>query len=281
MFKNLTSVIKDDVKKALLEDVGTGDVSAQILPQNLQLKAQILTREPMVVAGIPWAEHTFFAISQDVSLIWFAKDGQEIAANTTLAEITGNARTILTAERTALNFLQTLSGVATKTKQYVDKISHTKARLLDTRKTIPGLRIAQKYAVRCGGGENHRLGLFDAYLLKENHIRALGSITKAINFVKTQNKNLLIEIEVETIEEFKEALAAKPDRIMLDNFSFSMIKEAVMLNKPKNCSLEISGGINLNNIVEVASTGVDWISVGDLTKSVNAIDLTLLVKETW
>lgn len=281
MFKNLISVVKDDVNRALLEDVGTGDISAKILPRDLQLKAQILTREPMVVAGIPWAEQTFFAVSHDLKLVWLVKDGQEITADTALVEITGSARSILTAERTALNFLQTLSGVATKTKQYVDKISHTTARLLDTRKTLPGLRVAQKYAVRCGGGMNHRFGLFDAYLLKENHIRALGSITKAVTFIKTQNKSFLLEVEVETLDELKEALAVKPDRIMLDNFSLSMIKEAVMLNNPKGCDLEISGGINLNNIAAIASTGVDWISVGDLTKSVNAIDLTLLVQETW
>lgn len=281
MFKNLISVVKDDVKRALVEDVGTGDVSAQILPIDLQLKAQILTREPMVVAGIPWAEQTFFAVSHDLKLVWLVKDGQEITADTALVEITGSARAILTAERTALNFLQTLSGVATKTKQYVDKISHTTARLLDTRKTLPGLRVAQKYAVRCGGGINHRFGLFDAYLLKENHIRALGSITKAVTFIKTQNKSLLLEVEVETLDELKEALDVKPDRIMLDNFSLSMIKEAVMLNNPKICDLEISGGINLNNIAAIAETGVDWISVGDLTKSVNAIDLTLLVQATW
>lgn len=281
MFKNLISVVQNDVKRALLEDVGTGDVSAQILPIDLQLKAQILTREPMVVAGILWAEQTFFAVSHDLKLVWLVKDGQEITANTALVEIRGSARAILTAERTALNFLQTLSGVATKTKQYFDRIAHTTARLLDTRKTLPGLRVAQKYAVRCGGGMNHRLGLFDAYLLKENHIRALGSITKAVTFIKTQNKSLLLEVEVETLDELKDALAVKPDRIMLDNFSLSMIKEAVMLNNPKVCDLEISGGINLNNIAAIAKTGVDWISVGDLTKSVNAIDLTLLVQETW
>ncbi len=197
----------------------------------------------------------------------------------TLCTIRGVARHVLTGERTALNFLQTLAATATVTYHYAKKLEGTKTRLLDTRKTLPGLRLAQKYAVRCGGGVNHRLGLYDAFLIKENHIKACGSITLAIQQARQMQQNLLVEIEVEQLTELQEALAAHPDRILLDNFTVDMLYEAVRMNQPKYCELEASGGIDLHNIRSIAQTGVDYISVGAITKSVKAIDLSLLVRE--
>lgn len=270
-------IIIDDVTRALTEDLGSGDVSTALLPDGV-VNATILSREPMVVAGIPWVNRVFQQVDPGIAIQWWVDDGFLLPQGQRLCELRGSARTLLTAERTALNFLQTLSGVATKTKRYVDTIAHTQTKLLDTRKTIPGLRSAEKYAVRCGGGHNHRMGLYDAYLLKENHIRALGSVTNAVQFARDRQDGLCVEVEVETLDEFQEAMAVKPDRILLDNFSHAMIQSAVALNQPKICDLEVSGGISLDNIAEIAATGVDWISVGDLTKSVQAIDLSLLVE---
>src|SRR3990167_7395910 len=233
MLKNIQPIIQNDVKRALKEDIGKGDVSAALLPKNMQATAAIITREPMIVAGIPWATEAFYQVCPTLKINWLVKDKDAVKKGAILAKISGNARAILTAERTALNFLQTLSAVATTTNLLVKKIAHTKAKLLDTRKTLPGLRIAQKYAVTCGGGFNHRFGLYDAYLLKENHILAIGSIASAIKFAEEKNANLLIEVEVETLDELKEALLAKPDRILLDNFSLPMMQKAVLLNKPK------------------------------------------------
>jgi nicotinate-nucleotide pyrophosphorylase (carboxylating) len=272
-------IILNDVQRALTEDVGTGDVSAALLPAGTKVTAMIVSREPMVVAGIPWVEAVFEAVDASVDLQWDVKDGQVLNQPQRLCTLIGEARSILTAERTALNFLQTLSGTATKTRHYVAALTQTNTQLLDTRKTLPGLRYAQKHAVLCGGGKNHRFGLFDAYLIKENHIRALGSVTRAVEFAQSKQDNLLIEVEVENLQQLAEALLVKPHRILLDNFSIAMLSAAVEMNQPHVCDLEASGGITLENIALVAQTGVDYISIGALTKSVESIDLSLLVEE--
>ncbi|RUR16860.1 carboxylating nicotinate-nucleotide diphosphorylase [Legionella sp. km535] len=271
--------VASDVKRALLEDIGTGDVTAALLPSHLIVEAEIISRESMLVCGQPWVNEVFAQIDDKIEIEWLVSEGDWLAAPASLCIIHGTASSILTAERTALNFLQTLSATATQTHHYVEKLRGTETRLLDTRKTIPGLRLAQKYAVHCGGGVNHRMGLYDAFLIKENHIKACGTIAQAINLARKTNKHLLVEIEVETLDELREAFDAHPDRILLDNFSLEMLIQAVQMNQPKYCELEASGGINSENIAEVARCGVDFISVGAITKSVNAIDLSLLVRE--
>ncbi|WP_419420605.1 carboxylating nicotinate-nucleotide diphosphorylase [Legionella sp. D16C41] len=272
------SLVLSDVRRTLEEDIGSGDVSAGLLAAHLEAEAEIISREPMLVCGIPWVEAAFHEIDSSIELSWLVKEGEWLDQATTLCLIRGQAKSILMAERSALNFLQTLAATATQTRRYVNELQGTKARLLDTRKTIPGLRYAQKYAVVCGGGVNHRMGLYDAFLIKENHIKACGSITNAINGARKAHTNLLVEVEVESIEELQEALQAKPDRILLDNFTHALLKEAVNLNLPKQCDLEASGGITLANIKAVAETGVDYISVGSITKSIQAIDLSLLIR---
>lgn len=273
------SQVVSDVSRALLEDVGPGDVSAALLPDALQAQAEIISREPMVVCGQAWVNEVFRQIDPAIVINWLVAEGEILPTPATLCSIQGNAKSILTAERTALNFFQTLSGTATITQKYVHKIQGTKTRLLDTRKTIPGLRKAQKYAVVCGGGVNHRMGLYDAFLIKENHIKACGSVANAISLARSAQKNMLVEIEVENLQELSEALAAQPDRILLDNFSLDMLHKAVAMNQPKHCELEVSGGVNLDNIAELAASGVDFISVGAITKSVQAIDLSLLIRK--
>lgn len=273
------SQVAFDVKHALQEDVGNGDVTADLLPQRLIVEAEILSREPMLVCGQPWVNEVFKQVDNTVEIEWQVSEGDWLNAPATLCIIHGTASSILTAERTALNFLQTLSATATQTYHYVQKLKGTKTKLLDTRKTIPGLRLAQKYAVHCAGGLNHRMGLYDAFLIKENHIKACGSVAHAIGLARKTDKHLLVEIEVETLEELQEALDAHPDRILLDNFTQEMLEQAVKMNQPKYCELEASGGININNITAVAQTGVDFISVGTITKSIKAIDLSLLIRE--
>lgn len=270
--------IAEDVRRALDEDVGSGDVSAALLPVSERVQAEIIAREPFVMAGIPWANAVFKAVDENVRIQWQVEDGQYYSAHTVLVSIEGSAQSILTAERTALNFMQTLSATATQTRRYVDAMYGTEARLLDTRKTLPGLRYAQKYAVRMGGGENHRMGLYDAYLIKENHIRAAGSIRNAITAARAKRRDLFLEVEVETIAELQEALTLRPHRILLDNFNLEMLREAVALNQPKLSLLEASGGVTLASIRQIALCGVDYISVGDLTKSIQAIDLSLLIR---
>jgi nicotinate-nucleotide pyrophosphorylase (carboxylating) len=271
--------VTSDVKNALLEDVGTGDVTASLLPPQLIVEAEIISREPMLVCGQPWVNEVFHQIDNKIEIEWLVFEGDWLSAKASLCILHGTASSILTAERTALNFLQTLSATATQSYHYAQKLQGTQTRLLDTRKTIPGLRVAQKYAVRCGGGVNHRMGLYDAFLIKENHIKACGSIAKAINLARSTNKHLLVEIEVETLDELREAFEAHPDRILLDNFDLDMLAQAVKMNQPKYCELEASGGISIDNIAEIAHCGVDFISVGAITKSVKAIDLSLLVRE--
>lgn len=272
------TLIFKEVQNALLEDVGSGDVTAALLPANKIVDAIILSREPMLVCGQPWVDETFSQIDSTTTLHWMVEEGAWLDMPSTLCQIRGSARSILTAERVALNFLQTLSATATQTRHYLNGLAGFKTRLLDTRKTLPGLRRAQKYAVSCAGGTNHRLGLFDAFLIKENHIKACGSIRAAIEMAKKTAPELLIEIEVETLDELTQALECMPDRIMLDNFNVHMLEDAVKMNHGR-CQLEASGGIDLSTIARVAQTGVDFVSVGAITKSIQAIDLSLLIKE--
>ncbi len=272
------AVIKANVRAALEEDLNTGDVSAALLAPTLIVEAEIISREAMVLCGQPWVNAVFSEISSAISIHWYAEEGSWLAEPTVLCSIKGPAAAILSGERSALNFLQTLAATATQTREYLEELKGTKTRLLDTRKTIPGLRVAQKYAVACAGAVNHRMGLYDAFLIKENHIKAHGSIAAAIQAARAAGRDLLLEIEVENLEELREALLAKPDRILLDNFSLTALKEAVALNQ-QGCELEASGGIDLKNIKRVAETGVDYISVGAITKSIRAIDLSLLIRD--
>lgn len=269
--------VMNDVRRALAEDIGTGDVTAALLPADKRIEAVIITREPMLVCGRPWVDAVFSEVDDTLVVNWWVEEGAWLNTPTTLCRIQGLARSILTAERTALNFLQTLSGTATQTRAYIQALQGYQTRLLDTRKTLPGLRLAQKYAVACAGGVNHRLGLYDAFLIKENHIAACGSIREAIARARQTNKGLLVEVEVENLDELREALDARPDRIMLDNFSLPLLEAAVAMNQSR-CELEASGGIDLSTIARVAQTGVDFISVGAMTKSVQAIDLSLLLE---
>jgi nicotinate-nucleotide pyrophosphorylase (carboxylating) len=271
--------IKSDVARALAEDVGDGDVTAALLPSDMVVAAEVITREPMLVCGQLWVNETLCQVDNSLEVHWHVQEGEWISAPQVVCRIQGAARSILTAERTALNFLQTLSATATQTHHYVKQLNGTSTQLLDTRKTIPGLRYAQKYAVLCGGGVNHRRGLFDAFLIKENHIKSCGSIAKAINLARQSHPQLFVEIEVESLDQLQQALQAGPDRILLDNFNHDMLIEAVKINQPKRCLLEASGGITRDTIAAVASSGVDFISVGSITKSIQAIDLSLLVRE--
>ena len=266
-----------DVRRALDEDIGTGDVTAALLPPDKWVDAVIISREPMLVCGQPWVQAVFAAVDDSIEINWLVEEGAWLNTPSTLCRIRGLATSILTAERTALNFLQTLSGTATQARAYIQALQGYKTRLLDTRKTLPGLRLAQKYAVRCAGGVNHRLGLYDAYLIKENHIAACGSIREAIARARWANKGIFVEVEVENLDELREALIAAPDRIMLDNFSVPLLNAAVAMNQ-SGCELEASGGIDLSTIASVAETGVDFISVGAITKSIHAIDLSLLLQ---
>jgi len=270
--------IAQDVKRALAEDVGTGDLSALLLPKKSIRRAKLFSREPMVVSGKPWVEQLCQEIDSCIQIQWQVQDKEVLDEPATLAYIEGPVRSLLTVERAALNFIQTLSAVATKTKAYVDRIKGTKAQLLDTRKTIPGLRYAQKYAVACGGGSNHRMGLYDAIMIKENHIKAAGSIADAVKQALSIKEAAFVEVEVESIEEFTLARQAKPHRVLLDNFSIADLSQAVACNEG-GILLEASGGITLENIAEVAKTGVDFISVGDITKSLSAIDLSMLLED--
>ena len=264
------------VNLALQEDVGDGDITSLLIADNLQAKAHILCREEAILCGIAWVEETYRNIDSRLQIQWNFKDGDSLKKDAQVAEIVGNARAILTGERTALNFLQTLSGTATITKQYTERLKGTSVILLDTRKTLPGMRNAQKYAVRVAGGSNHRKGLYYAYLVKENHIQSCGNISNAIATARKINPNKVLEVEVQNLEQLSEAISAKPDIIMLDNFKLQDIRKAVTIN-PGNAKLEVSGNINQESLVNVAKTGVDYISVGALTKHCRAIDFSLLL----
>jgi len=265
-----------DILPYLTEDLGAGDLTAAIIPETTQATAQVITREDMVLCGIAWFDAVFHYLNADLHIAWHVKEGELVTKNTLLCTLSGNARSLLTGERTALNLLQTLSATSTVAKQYADAVQGTNCKVLDTRKTIPSLRSAQKYAVRCGGCYNHRIGLFDAILIKENHIIAAGSITNAIQTAR-QLSSVMVELEVETLEQLQEALAAKPDRIMLDNFSLEDLRSAVKLTAG-TVELEASGNIDLSNIRTVAETGVDFISIGALTKHIKAIDLSMRIE---
>lgn len=269
--------IPAQVARALEEDIGSGDVTAALVPADSTAKATLITREPMVLCGTAWVDETFRQLHPSIGIAWRAADGAELAANAVVCEITGPSRAILTGERCAMNFLQTLSGTATTTRDYVRAVAGTGCAILDTRKTIPGLRLAQKYAVRCGGGRNLRMGLYDMVLVKENHIIAAGSIQAAIATARASNPGIRVEVETETLPEFREALAAKVDVIMLDEFSHADMRTAVAERNASgvNVRIEASGGVNLGNIRAVAETGIDFISIGSLTKHLRAVDLSL------
>jgi len=269
--------IETQVAAALREDVGGGDVTANLVPAGQTARGSVITREHAVLCGRPWAVETFRQLDPQVQLQWHADDGEPLKAGQTVFELSGPARPILIGERTALNFLQLLSAVATETRRYVGAVAGTGCIILDTRKTLPGLRLAQKYAVKCGGGSNHRLGLYDMVLIKENHIVAAGSISAAIAAARRTAPGVKVEIEVESLTELEEALAAGPDIVMLDDFSLDDMRTAVARNRAhgRPVALEASGGISLQTVREIAQTGVDFISVGALTKHVRAIDLSL------
>jgi len=279
----LTAAIIGDVSEILAEDVGSGDVTAEIVDESAMAEAIVVAREPMTMAGQPWVNEVFAQLDSSIVVEWMYNDGDHVNADSELCIIRGPARAILTGERSALNFVQFLSATATLTAKYVSAIEGTSVQILDTRKTIPGLRHAQKYAVRCGGGNNHRIGLYDAVLIKENHIISAGGIDAAISSARQRHKELPVEIEVESVAEMREALAAGADRILLDNFDIEDLQRAVEINQKEGhppADLEASGGITLENIYEVAETGVDYISVGALTKDVNAVDLSMRFRYT-
>ena len=277
--KDLHDEIDNNVKQALAEDIGTGDLTASLIPGDKPLSASVISREDAVLCGVQWFEACFLTLAPDTTINWFAGDGDFVHAGQKLCEIKGNARALLTAERSALNFLQLLSAVATQTKRYVDAIAGTKAVIVDTRKTLPGLRIAQKYAVKCGGGVNHRLGLYDGILIKENHIMAAGGIKSAL--IKAKEivpPNVFIQIEVESLQELQEALIAGANMVLLDNFTLDQLRDAVALIRQQTVEqviLEASGNVTLQTVRQVAETGVDRISVGSLTKYIKAVDLSM------
>jgi nicotinate-nucleotide pyrophosphorylase (carboxylating) len=269
--------LAQQVEAALREDIGGGDVTAALVPAAQRVRGSVITRESAILAGRPWVDATFRHLDPHVQLSWHASDGEPIAANQVVFDIAGSARPVLTGERTALNFLQLLSGTATATQRFAQAISGTGCAILDTRKTLPGLRSAQKYAVLCGGGRNHRMGLYDRVLVKENHIAAAGSLTGAVRAARSHAPGLTVEVEVETLAEFGEALDAAPDIVMLDDFNHADLRSAVALNRARGrrVLLEASGNVSLETVRAVAETGVDFISVGALTKHVRAVDLSM------
>jgi len=270
--------IRECVARALQEDIGAGDLTASLIPRDKQAHAHVVTREDAVLCGSAWFEEVFRQLDAKIEVRWQARDGERVTSNQQLCEIVGPARSVLTGERTSLNFLQLLSATATTTRRFVDAIAGTNCRILDTRKTIPGLRLAQKYAVLCGGGTNHRIGLFDAILVKENHITAAGSISAAVAAARQLNDRVMLEVEVENFDELNQALDAGVDRVLIDNFTVDDMRRAVALTRGhRNSKVEIeaSGNMSLESIRAVAETGVDFISIGSLTKHVRAVDLSM------
>ncbi|MBE5680742.1 carboxylating nicotinate-nucleotide diphosphorylase [Pantoea agglomerans] len=283
LIKRIESDIPDAVALALKEDLGgeidaDRDITAQLLPADTQADAQVITREAGVFCGKRWVEEVFIQLGSHATLLWHVEDGDQIEADQLLFEIEGPARLLLTAERTALNFVQTLSGVATEVSRYAALLAGSQTQLLDTRKTLPGLRTALKYAVLCGGGSNHRLGLSDAYLIKENHIIASGSIRQAVERAQWMQPDVPVEVEVESLEELRQALEAEADIVMLDNFSLEAMRAAVELNQGR-ALLEVSGNVTETTLPQIALTGVDYVSVGALTKHVRALDLSMRFKQ--
>ena len=271
---DLAPVIRSDVARALAEDIGSGDVTASLVPKERVAHARVDIRETAVLCGSAWLDEVFRQIDPETRVKWHAKDGDRVSLNQVLCEIDGRARSLLTGERTALNFLQTLSGVATRTRTFVDAIAGTKATILDTRKTLPGLRQALKYAVRCGGASNHRMGLYDGILIKENHIAAAGGIGPALRQARQVAGNVPVQIEVESIAQLSAAIEAGATLILLDNFDLAGLREAVKVTAGR-AALEASGGVNLDTVRAIAETGVDRISIGSLTKDVCAVDLSM------
>lgn len=274
LLEQLSAEIVANVRIALAEDVGSGDITAQLIPAEQLARAKVITREPAVISGVAWVTEVFRQVDSSVQLRWLVADGQRVQANDVLFELQGKARSLLTGERAALNFLQSLSAVATRSQYFADMVTGTAVKLLDTRKTLPGLRLAQKYAVTCGGCHNHRLGLYDAFLIKENHIAACGGVAATVAAAHRIAPGKPVEIEVENLAELREALAAGADIIMLDELSLEDMRTAVQLNASQ-AKLEASGGVNEQTIRAIAETGVDYISLGTLTKDVKAIDLSM------
>ncbi|WP_266159055.1 carboxylating nicotinate-nucleotide diphosphorylase [Dyella silvatica] len=266
--------IQSDIARAFAEDIGSGDATAQLLPAGARAHAALTCREAAVIAGIPWFDACFRQLDPSVRIDWQVKDGDRVEPGSIICRLEGDARAMVSAERSALNFLQLLSGTATITAAHVAAVADTQTRVLDTRKTLPGLRLAQKYAVRCGGGYNHRIGLYDAILVKENHIIAAGGIQPAVEAARRLHPSLLLEVEVESIDELEQALAIGVDRIMLDNFTLANMREAVRITAGR-VPLEVSGDVDLTTIGEIAHTGVDFVSIGSLTKHVRAVNLSL------
>ena len=274
--EKLQASFEQNILAALLEDVGTGDLTGMLVPQEPRAQARVIVREAAVLCGAPWFEGVMLAVDQDIEIDWKYAEGDLMAKDSVVCTITGSPRSLLTAERGALNFMQLLSGVATATRTYVDVIAGTKAAILDTRKTLPGLRQAQKYAVRVGGGKNQRMALYDGILIKENHIAAAGGVTAALNNAAALNAGVTVQIEVETIAQLEEALAAGVQSVLLDNFDLDMMREAVRVNAGR-ALLEASGGINMATVRAIAETGVHRISIGSLTKDVRATDYSLRI----
>jgi nicotinate-nucleotide pyrophosphorylase (carboxylating) len=271
---DLSAEIEANVRRALLEDVGSGDITAQLIPAERLAKATVITRDACVISGTAWVDAVFRQLDPRVAVHWQVIDGQQASAGQALFHLEGPARSLLTGERSALNFLQMLSGVATRVRHYVDQVADTSVRLLDTRKTLPGLRLAQKYAVTCGGGHNHRIGLFDAFLIKENHIAASGGIAQAVAAAHRIAPGKPVEVEVESLDELSQALDAGADIVMLDELSLDDMREAVRRTAGK-AKLEASGGVNETTLREIALTGVDFVSIGAMTKEVKAVDLSM------
>lgn len=271
---SLHSIIEEDVQRALREDIGSGDITAELIPAERLARATIITRESAVLCGTAWADAVFRLVDPAISVQWHAADGDRLTPNQTFCSLSGPARSLLTAERAALNFIQTLSATATRSRYFADLVEGTSVRLLDTRKTLPGLRMAQKYAVTCGGCHNHRIGLFDAFLIKENHIAACGGIAAAVTRAREVAPGKPVEVEVESLQELQQALDAAADIIMLDELSDADMRTAVALTAGR-AALEASGGITEANLREVAETGVDFISIGSLTKDIKAVDLSM------
>lgn len=275
---DFTQAIINQVANALDEDVGSGDISAELIDRETILETELLVRENAVLCGVPWFDEVFRQCDPSISTHWHFRDGDSIAADSVVCEVSGPARPLLTGERCAINFLQTLSGTATLTRDYAGLIAHTGCRILDTRKTIPQLRLGQKYAVRCGGGENHRIGLFDAYLIKENHLAACGGITPAVERAREINPRVMLEVEVESLNQLQQAIEAGVDRALLDNFSLVQIQQAVELTG-NQIELEASGNIDKQSLVAIAESGVNFVSIGSLTKHLRAIDYSLRYKQ--
>ena len=274
-FHALEEAVTQDVTRALAEDIGTGDLTARLVPEDRIANARLLTRHDGVLCGTEWFNRTFEELDPDVEIFWHHQDGDDIVAGSSLCELEGTARSILTGERTGINFLQLLSGIATRTRKFVRAIEGTRARVVDTRKTLPGLRIAQKYAVATGGGTNHRIGLFDGILLKENHIHAAGGLKEAIRTaLHDAQPGVMLQVEVESLDQLREAIDAGAKQVLLDNFDLAKMREAVKLSAGR-AELEASGGVTLEGVRAIAETGVDRISIGSLTKDIQALDLSM------